>query len=211
MSTDDRASTMRLSGSKLNASGESTRRSSGARPSRDARSCCGRSPRYGRWRIRGLRHRQQSTDRSRPLGSVGLDWQLGGFAPTVSGTFMDISNDQLVQAKLAFGGGSGAADGLMLASSMPASGWNVDRQKHDYEDQDRIKRDFRNVETPTPPLLYSLLVHGRSPSVVNRSTDLHTISVPPNSFAGPRQSRKCSESLPGPPVYRWRNSGPQQK
>ena len=60
------------------------------------------------------------------------------------------------------------------------SGWNVDRQKHDYEDQDRIKRDFRDVETPTPPLLYSLLVHGRSPSVVNRPTDLRTISVPPN-------------------------------
>ena len=42
------------------------------------------------------------------------------------------------------------------------SGWNVERQKHGYEDQDRIKRDFRDVETPTPPLLYSLLVHGRS-------------------------------------------------
>jgi hypothetical protein len=60
------------------------------------------------------------------------------------------------------------------------SGWNVERQKHDYEDQDRIKRDFRDVETPTPPLLYSLLVHGRSPSVVNRRADLRTISVPPN-------------------------------
>jgi hypothetical protein len=35
------------------------------------------------------------------LGSVGLDWQLGGFAtdpPTVSGTFTDISSDQLVLA-----------------------------------------------------------------------------------------------------------------
>jgi hypothetical protein len=60
------------------------------------------------------------------------------------------------------------------------SGWNVERQKHDYEDQDRIKRDFRDVETPTPPLLYSLLVHGRSPSVVNRRADLRTVSVPPN-------------------------------
>src|SRR5262249_43157496 len=32
------------------------------------------------------------------LGTVGLDWQLGGFAvdpPTVSGTFTDISDDQL--------------------------------------------------------------------------------------------------------------------
>src|SRR5258708_30450165 len=30
------------------------------------------------------------------------------------------------------------------------SGWNVDRQKHDYADQERLKRDFRDVETPTP-------------------------------------------------------------
>jgi hypothetical protein len=33
------------------------------------------------------------------LGSVGLDWSVGGFAvdpPTVSGTFIDISADQLV-------------------------------------------------------------------------------------------------------------------
>ena len=42
-----------------------------------------------------------------------------------------------------------------------ASGWNVDRQNHNYEHHDRIKHDFRDVETPTPPLLYSLLVHGR--------------------------------------------------
>ena len=44
------------------------------------------------------------------------------------------------------------------------SGWDVGRQKHDYEDRDRIKRNFRDVETTTPPLLYSLLVHGRFPS-----------------------------------------------
>src|SRR5437660_7837764 len=80
-----------------------------------------------------------------------------------------------------------------------ASGWNVDRQNHNYEHHDRIKHDFRDVETPTPPLLYSLLVHDRSPSAVNRPADLHTISVPPNDFAGPLGSRKCSESLPGPP------------
>ena len=50
-----------------------------------------------------------------PLGTVGLDWQLGGFAvdpPTVSGTFTDISNDQLVQAMAGFGGGSGAGESL---------------------------------------------------------------------------------------------------
>jgi hypothetical protein len=41
------------------------------------------------------------------LGTVGLDWQLGGFAvdpPTVSGTFSDVSNDQLAQAMASFGG-----------------------------------------------------------------------------------------------------------
>jgi hypothetical protein len=41
------------------------------------------------------------------LGTVGLEWQLGGFAadpPSVSGTFTDISNDQLVQAMAGFGG-----------------------------------------------------------------------------------------------------------
>jgi len=49
------------------------------------------------------------------LGTVGLEWQLGGFAadpPTVSGTFTDVSNDQLVQAMAGFGGSSGAADGF---------------------------------------------------------------------------------------------------
>ena len=43
------------------------------------------------------------------LGAVGLDWQLGGFAadpPTVSGTFADMSNDQLVQAMAGFSGGA---------------------------------------------------------------------------------------------------------
>jgi hypothetical protein len=70
------------------------------------------------------------------------------------------------------------------------SGWNVDRQKRDYEDEDRIKRDFREVETPTPPLLYSLLVHDRSPSVVNRPADPRTISVPLNGLAGLWGSRK---------------------
>jgi hypothetical protein len=36
------------------------------------------------------------------LGSVGLDWSVGGFAvdpPTLSGAFTDISNDQFVQAR----------------------------------------------------------------------------------------------------------------
>jgi hypothetical protein len=41
------------------------------------------------------------------LGTIGLDWSVGGFAvdpPTVSGTFIDISDDQLVQAMAGFGG-----------------------------------------------------------------------------------------------------------
>jgi hypothetical protein len=53
------------------------------------------------------------------LGQVGTDnWQLGGFAvdpPTVSGTFADMSNDQLVQAMAGFGGGSGAGESLNTA------------------------------------------------------------------------------------------------
>jgi hypothetical protein len=52
------------------------------------------------------------------------------------------------------------------------SGWNVDRHKRDDDGQDRIKRDFRDVETSTSPHLYSLLVHVRSPSIVNRPTQL---------------------------------------
>jgi hypothetical protein len=48
-----------------------------------------------------------------PLGSVGLDWQLGGFAadpPTAS--MSSDSTAQLVQAMAGFGGSSGAADSL---------------------------------------------------------------------------------------------------
>jgi hypothetical protein len=46
------------------------------------------------------------------LGTIGLDWSVGGFAvdpPTASGTFIDMSDEQLVQAMAGFGGG-GAAD-----------------------------------------------------------------------------------------------------
>jgi hypothetical protein len=52
------------------------------------------------------------------LGQVGLDWQLGGFAadpPTASGTFTDMSNDQLVQAMAGFTGSSGASESLNTA------------------------------------------------------------------------------------------------
>jgi len=53
-----------------------------------------------------------------PIGTIGLDWQVDGFAaysPTASmGASADQlgSTAQLVQAMAGFGGGSGAADGL---------------------------------------------------------------------------------------------------
>jgi len=52
------------------------------------------------------------------LGAVGLDWQVAGFAidpPTVSGTFTDMPNDQLVQAMAGFSAGSGAGESLNTA------------------------------------------------------------------------------------------------
>ncbi len=55
------------------------------------------------------------------LGSVGLDWQVGGIAanaPSASAAAMGGSSQvgQLVQAMARFGAGSGAADGLNVAS-----------------------------------------------------------------------------------------------
>jgi hypothetical protein len=53
-----------------------------------------------------------------PLGAVGLDWSVGGFAadpPTGSMGSSDGSTSQLVQAMAGFGGSSGAADGLNAA------------------------------------------------------------------------------------------------
>jgi hypothetical protein len=53
-----------------------------------------------------------------PLGSVGLDWQLGGFAadpPTASMGASDSSNTQLIQAMAGFGSGAGAADSFNTA------------------------------------------------------------------------------------------------
>src|SRR6516165_5280566 len=48
-----------------------------------------------------------------PLGSVGLDWQLGGFAadPPTGSMGSSGSTSQLVQAMAGFGGG-GAAESL---------------------------------------------------------------------------------------------------
>ena len=51
-----------------------------------------------------------------PLGSVGLDWQVGGFATDpLSASINSSQVAQLVQAMGGFGGGSGAADGLNTA------------------------------------------------------------------------------------------------
>jgi hypothetical protein len=56
------------------------------------------------------------------LGSVGLDWQLGGFAADAPGasSAMGGANEvgQLVQAMASFGAGSGATDGLDVVSPM---------------------------------------------------------------------------------------------
>jgi hypothetical protein len=63
---------------------------------------------------------------------VGLDWQLGGFAPTASNGFIgnsggplasgpQASTSQLVQAMAGFGGDAGAADGLNSAIGAEAS------------------------------------------------------------------------------------------
>ena len=52
------------------------------------------------------------------LGSVGTDWQLGGFAadpPTGSMGGSDGSTSQLVQAMAGFGGSSGAGGSLNTA------------------------------------------------------------------------------------------------
>ena len=48
------------------------------------------------------------------LGQVGLEWQLGGFAPDASTASMSSSGStsQLVQAIASFGGSSGGADSL---------------------------------------------------------------------------------------------------
>ena len=48
------------------------------------------------------------------LGSVGLDWQVGGFAadPPTASMGSAGSTSQLVQAMAGFGGGSGAVDSL---------------------------------------------------------------------------------------------------
>jgi hypothetical protein len=52
------------------------------------------------------------------LGAVGLDWRLGGFAPTSATGSPGSSGDstaQLVHAMAGFGGAGGAADGTTSA------------------------------------------------------------------------------------------------
>src|SRR5262249_3801334 len=53
------------------------------------------------------------------LGTVGMDWQLGGFAadpPTGSMSNSDSSTSQLVQAMAGFGGGSCTGESLNTAA-----------------------------------------------------------------------------------------------
>ena len=64
-----------------------------------------RNKNTGEFEVYDIVNNQITTANS--LGTVGLDWSVGGFAvdpPTLSGTFTDISNDQLVQAMAGFGG-----------------------------------------------------------------------------------------------------------
>jgi hypothetical protein len=64
-----------------------------------------RNANTGEFEVYDIVNNQITTANS--LGAVGLDFQVGGFAvdpPTLSGTFTDISNDQLVQAMAGFGG-----------------------------------------------------------------------------------------------------------
>jgi hypothetical protein len=78
-----------------------------------------RNDNTGRFQVYNIANNQLTG--SAPLGTVGLDWQLGGFAASSSTGSMGSSDDQpasnaqLVQAMAGFGGGSGAADGLNTA------------------------------------------------------------------------------------------------
>src|SRR5262245_39777769 len=62
-------------------------------------------------------------------------------------------------------------------------GRHVDRQKGDEDEEERIKRDCRDVGSA--PLVYRLLVHGGSPSLASRHTVLRTISLPPSRRPSP--------------------------
>src|SRR5262245_52778150 len=64
---------------------------------------------------------------------------------------------------------SGARPSRSPAQAGRRLGRNVYPQKHDHEDQNRIKPDFHDVGSPIPPLLYRLLFHGGSPWVANRT------------------------------------------
>src|SRR5262249_50551495 len=78
-----------------------------------------RNTKTGAFEVYDLANNQITTAAS--LGSVGLDWQLGGLAadaPGVPSAAMGGASQmsQLVQAMASFGAGSGAADGLNVAS-----------------------------------------------------------------------------------------------
>jgi hypothetical protein len=75
-----------------------------------------RNKNTGEFEVYDIVNNQITTANS--LGTVGLDWSVGGFAadaPTASGAFGNASNDQLVQAMAGFEGG-GAAENLDAAA-----------------------------------------------------------------------------------------------
>src|SRR5690242_7503609 len=80
--------------------------------------CCA-TPKTGAFEVYDIANNQVTGASS--LGSVGLDWQLGGFAadaPGASSAAMGEASQasQLVQAMASFGGASGAADALNVAA-----------------------------------------------------------------------------------------------
>jgi hypothetical protein len=58
---------------------------------------------------------------------------------------------------------SSGASGFPSRFAAVALGRNVDPQKHDQENQDRIEHDPDDVGSRMPSLRYNLLVHGGSP------------------------------------------------
>jgi len=80
-----------------------------------------RNANTGQFEVYDIVNNQITTANS--LGSVGLDFQVGGFAvdpPTASMGSSDGSTSQLVQAMAGFGGGSSGAAASLTAASFGA-------------------------------------------------------------------------------------------
>ena len=77
-----------------------------------------RNKNTGEFDVYDIVNNQITTANSLGSGRLGLvGRRLRRRSADRSGTFADVSNDQLVQAMAGFGGGSGAADGLNAAAS----------------------------------------------------------------------------------------------